>query len=260
MKKTFLTGAAMLFTVAAFAAEANLNDANIWAHPKASNPEAGILEIKGPGQLRAKAARFQIDPNATYRISGEVRKAPGADTKLILAGYVLYDKDQKEIQTVHIRVINGTRTMLAEDAKAGATTLKVKNAVRWPKNNSAVAFNAGPLPNRELADYTAVAKEGTAWVVTLKTPLAKDYKAGTKVWVQAPGAHFSIANVKQPTDEWQKFEAVVKGVGINKVENGKFWPGTAYAEPMIMPNWHWGKGCQDLKVQIRNFKVEKVSK
>jgi hypothetical protein len=150
--------------------------------------------------------------------------------------------------------------MLAEDAKAGATTLKVKNAVRWPKNNSAVAFNAGPLPNRELADYTAVAKEGTVWVVTLKKPLAKDYKAGTKVWVQSPGAHFSIANVKQPTDEWQKFEAVTKGVGINKVENGKFWPGTAYAEPMLMANWYWGAGCQDQKIQLRNIKVEKVSK
>jgi hypothetical protein len=260
MKKSLLTGAAMLFAVAAFSADANLNDAKIWEHPKASNPEAGILEIKGPGQLRAKAARFQIDPNAIYRISGEVRKAPGANTKTFLAGYVLYDKDQKEIQTVHIRVINGTRTTLAEDAKAGATTLKVKNAVRWLKTNASVAFNAGPLPNRELADYSTVVKEGTAWIVTLKKPLAKDYKAGTKVWVQSPGAHFSITYVTQPNDEWQKFQAVTKGVGINKVENGKFWPGTAYAEPMLMPNWYWGKGSQDQKVQIRNLKVEKVSK
>lgn len=260
MKKTLLTGAAMLFAAAAFTADANLNDAKTWAHRKATNPEAGILEVQGPNQLRAKAARFQVDPNAIYRISGEVRQAPGATTKTFLAGYVLYDKDQKEIQTVHIRVINGTRTMLAEDAKAGATTLKVKNAVRWPKTNASVAFNAGPLPNRELADYSAVAKEGTVWVVTLKKPLAKDYKAGTKVWVQASGAHFSITFVTQPNNEWQKFRAVTKGVGINKVENGKFWPGTVYAEPMLMTNWYWGEGSQNQKVQLRNIKVEKVNK
>lgn len=258
MKKTLFTGAMMLLAAATFAAGANLNDAKTWATPKVKSPSAGILEMQGPGQHRAKAARFKIDPNKKYRISGEVRKAPGADTKLFLAGFVLYDKDLKEIRTIDIRVISGTRTVLVGEAKAGATTVKVKNAVRWPKSGAAIAFNAGPLPNRDLALYKAVKKEGMNWIITLNAPLKKTYKAGTKIWVQSSGAHFSIASVAQPGAEWTKFSVDTKGVGINRVDRGKFWPGTAYAEPMMMSNWNWSPAGKKFKVQVRNFKVEEV--
>ena len=256
MKLSLFAGLLLLAT-AAFTADADLNDAKSWNGGK--NPEPGILEFQGPGKFDAKAAKFKVDPNTKYRISGEIRQAPGATSTLFLTGFTLLDKDQQVIMPVHIRVIKGTKTQLTEDAKAGATTIKVKNAVRWPKKdlNPAVAFNAGTYPNRDLADYVDAKKEGTAWVITLKAPLKKDYKAGTKVCVQAPGAYFYAANVQKPKEEWVKFSGIIQGIPAEETKN-QFWPGTVYAVPMILINWNWGPDNKKFKSQIRNFKVEIV--
>lgn len=258
MKHTIFVGA-MLLTAAAFAADINYADAKLWGNRNVTNPEANVLQVQGPTYVVAKTDKIKIDPAAKYRLTAEVRKAPGAKSPLFIAGFQLFDKDGKEIKTVDIRVIRGTATVLAADAKAGDKTIKVKNAVRWPKNAS-VAFNVGKLPNRDHVGYTTAEKSGSEWIVNLRTPLKKDYKANTKVWVQSAGAHFTFMSTNKLTDNWQKITSnTIQGIYGATEDFGnikKFWPGAVSYKLLLMPNWGWGAGNKEFKSQIRNIKIE----
>lgn len=259
MKHSIFAGA-MLLTAAAFAADIDYADAKVWKHPRATNPEPGVLEVQAPNYIVAQTEKIKIDPTAKYRITAEIRKAPGANTKSFIAGFQLFDKDGQEIKTVDIRVIRGTATVLAADAKVGDRTVKVKNAVRWPKNAS-IAFNVGKLPNREHVMYKAAAKSGNEWIVNLHAPLKKEYKAGTKVWVQSAGAHFTFMAHAKPSEQWQKIASntIYGFYGVNEEIGAlkKFWPGAAYYKLLIMPNWAFAdKDHRQFKTQLRNIKIE----
>ena len=261
--KKILICSAMLLTGISFAADAGfagLNDAAAWKNRSISAGKNGAaMEVIRPGMLVFPQA-VKIDPSKKYRFSGEVRKAPDAPSALFLAGFILYDKDNKQIMTQHIRYIPGTLTELAADAKAGDTTVKIKNGARWnTKGAHFVAFNAGTYPNRELSEQIkSIKRTGNIWIVTLSKPLTKSYKAGTKVQIQASGAHFTPASVAMPDSNWKKFSFEVRGVDAVVQRNiTKFWPGTVSFKPMILSNWNWGSPDRaKLKTQLRNFKVE----
>ncbi|MBR2439720.1 MAG: hypothetical protein IKB25_05960 [Lentisphaeria bacterium] len=264
MKKVLICSALLLAGVS-FAADAGLtglNDAAAWKKAAmTAGKDGAAMEVVRPGMLEFPQA-VKIDPAKKYRFSGEVRKSPDAPTGMFLAGYVLYDKDNKQIMTQHIRAIAGTMTELAAAANAGDTTVKIKNGARWnTKGAHYVAFNAGTYPNRDLSEQIKnVQRTGNVWTVTLTKPLKKAYKAGTKVQIQASGAHFSPVNIAKPDGTWKKFSFDIQGVDTVVQRNStKFWPGAVSFKPMIMPNWNWASPDKNkMKTQFRNFKVEIV--
>lgn len=266
MKKTMILGAMLLagmVNAADPAGTVNWNEQNIWKSTKIkAGTDGAALEATTPCLVESSVL-IPVHEKAEYRFSGEVRKAKGAPSALFLAGFILYDKDKKTIQPQHVRVIRGTDTVLAEEAKAGDHFIKIRNGARWTaKTYHYAAFNAVQLPNRDLSPdvISAVKREGQTWTVSFGKPLQKSYPAGTKVRIQASGAYFYVGSL-MPADEWTAFGKTVKGVSKDSVNNNQFsdqfWPGTAYIAPMMMPNWNWGSPEKNqLKTQIRNLRLE----
>lgn len=237
----------------------NLNDVALWEKNRHLTCTAdGSFQIQTPTMVQLKEL-FPVNPDATYCFTGEIKKSKDAPSARFLAGFLLYDKDKKVIDMVHVNVIRGTLTALAEPVKAGDSVIKIENGGRWTANTAYhAAFNAGPLPNRDISAgaIAAVKREGTSWSVSLNKPLQKNYPKGTKVQIQCHGGYFYSA-IETPSDQWKRFGKTIKGVSRNSIEATQFWPGTAYMKPMMMPNWDWqNPDMKNLKTDIRNLKLE----
>lgn len=237
----------------------NLSDAALWEKNRQMTCAAdGSFQVQTPTMVQLKEL-FPVNPDTTYCFTGEIRKSKDAPSARFLAGFLLYDKDKKVINPVHVNVIRGTLTALAEPVKAGDSLIKIESGGRWTANTAYhVAFNAGPLPNRDISDgtITAVKREGTFCSVTLSKPLQKNYPKGTRIQIQSRGGYFYSA-IEMPSDQWKKFGKSIKGVSRNSIQATQFWPGTAYIKPMMMPNWNWNSpDMKNLKTDIRNLKLE----
>lgn len=104
----------------------NWNEQNVWKSTKIKADGGAALEATTPCLVESSVL-IPVHEKAEYRFSGEVRKTKGAPSALFLAGFILYDKDKKTIQPQHVRVIRGTDTVLAEEAKAGDHFIKIRN-------------------------------------------------------------------------------------------------------------------------------------
>lgn len=251
-----IAGALLLVGALCSAEIIDLNSPDFWKNKNVAAGNSGAaLEISKPSKITGKEM-FEIKPNALYRVSGEIRKAPDAPTALFCPGFVLYDKDKREIHNYFIHVTPGTDTTLAEDASAGDSSIQIINGVRWTKKGGYAAFNDNPLPNRELSPLiSSIKRQGTYWIVSFKKPLNKDYKAGTKVKHHSAGSFFTPVSVRKPSEEWTSFKAEIRGVSNDVERKGMFWPGSVYMTPMALVNWDWSSKTL-LKTQIRNFKIE----
>lgn len=264
MKKTILavTAVCAMFSAVVTAQDTcvNINKREGW-HSGQVLPGTGDVSFsfKNPGMFRSKEM-IKIDPAKKYGFTGEIRKNPNAPTNHFYPGFELFDKDKKLILGCYVYTIKGTDTTLAKAAKAGESVISIKNGARWvAKPYHIVAFNAGPLPHREFGgdSIKEVKRVGNVWNVTLKTPLKKDYPAGTKVRVHSNGAYFYVDSLA-PGDTWKTFgtKKTIQGVAKDRVENGKFWPGTVHARPFVQANWNWQAADRNkFETALKNVKA-----
>ena len=177
----------------------------------------GFRITAGKGQvLFFSAKRMPVDLKKKYMVSCEYRLAPGAKSSdHFYVAPVCYDKNGKMLEVAPQYCIVGTDTVLAAAAKKGDKILKVKDGQKWQKNWYA-AFNTkkdySDLPNTALVRIGAIVKKGDVWEVELKTPLAKDYPAGTAVRNHRSGATYRYLLYTVPKAEWQKTSKVFSGV------------------------------------------------
>mgnify|MGYP003056749143 CR=1 FL=1 len=241
----------------------NWNEQNVWKSTKIkAGTDGAALEATTPCLVESSVL-IPVHEKAEYRFSGEVRKAKGAPSALFLAGFILYDKDKKTIQPQHVRVIRGTDTVLAEEAKAGDHFIKIRNGARWTaKTYHYAAFNAVQLPNRDLSPdvISAVKREGQTWTVSFGKPLQKSYPAGTKVRMHRAGSGWTYcAAANKPLSvEWTTFTGKIKGSGFHR-KGGEFYdrfrPGTRLVVPALTLR---NTGKEPVKVFFRNLKLEEM--
>ena len=236
MKKSFIIGAMLLATAAAYTADQviDLSTPAAWnGKYMTAGKDAGTLSVKVGAHATGKNL-YPIDGKHTYSFSGSVYSPAGKFAGATYPGFLFYDKDKKLIsQTIAVSAPKST-TELVEDVKAGSNTLKIKANKQWKAlGHYWVGFNVqeGKLC-RDISNSTikAVTTEGDVTTVTLKAPLKKSYTAGTKVRIQMSGSYFY-------TDIVRKVDATEKKFAAKSYKQNQFWVEAAYISPMILVNW-----------------------
>ena len=198
------------------------------------NPSADIVSTWAPDveyyngkyyMYYSLTRAFGSSASAIGRVSADSVMGPYSGDRVILSSVngggpncidpeLFYDKDGKWIHGMEACPVSGTLTELAAPAKKGDRIIKLKDASKWQKRPSNIAFHAkadeSDLPNRDLSPYvTSVEQMDGVWEVTLRTALRKSYEAGTLCRQQSGSPFHYIrlgANLK---DEWSTFSAVI---------------------------------------------------
>ena len=240
-----LCGAAALIAGVLSAQEAEVKDfvANpaLWQQkaPYIQKTDDGLL-IKGRAMLTAP--KFTIDPEKEYSLQLVV-SAKHAENKAswVLAGYDVFDKNGRQITSSHVGAINGTLTIVAEDAPKGATVVKLKDGSKYRKGSAVLAFDAkedfSDLPNFNISSSVkSIAKQGDVWEITLVSPLKKDIKAGTPVREHGQAGYLYVASPGVKAEPVSK-TGTVKGIAASGWGGGKWPAGAATARFLILVDW-----------------------
>ena len=260
MKKTFIMGAMLLAAAAAYAADEiiDLSTPAAWTSKNvAAGKDAGTLSVKIGTQIVAKKM-IPVDEKHTYNFSGTVCFPEGKSAGSTYVGFLLYDKDKKFIGQINADFVKNSTTELTEDAKKGSNILKIKANKQWRAyGHYRIGFNVqdGKLC-KDLYNgaIKSVKTENGIMTVTLKSKLAKDYAAGTKVRIYKTGSYFYTHIIPVKNAE-NKFGRALK--------QKQFWTETAYISPMILVNWAVAKNAdrknletiyKDLKLTVKKIK------
>jgi len=179
-------------------------------------------------------------------------KSAGAAPGLIYFGYAPLDKKKQGIGSYHVLCAAGTETTLAEPCKKEDTVIKVTTGSKWKTGiHYCVAFEADDsgqftdLPNRKVTGLgvTRVENQGDCWAVHLKRKCGRSCPAGTKVREQQASNTFlyNAASRKPAGMEWTQFTGRIKGVAKTGIPVNQWWPGTKYAQILILANFNQGK-------------------
>ena len=201
-----------------------------------------------------------VDPKKTYVLTSYMRSL---DPKQPASGYMglyMFDKNKKLIAYNQVAVIKGTESELVVPAAKGSKEIIIKKNPKCLKlKHWAVAFNAkdkyADLPSYDLSPRGKEMKvDGDKIKLTLRSPLKKAYKAGTKVRMHSPwGAPFYWGAQGWMPGEWKKFTVTMTGIAPYGVSNKKFWKGTKYVKPFIwFGNWN-RKPKKDARLLVDDF-------
>lgn len=191
-----------------------------WQDGKA-RMENGALFVTGDFSLTYSKDFIPVTPGKKYEISGEFRITGNFPGKLPLLyfGFVPYTADGREISHAAIgTAMPPALAILTEDVKKGDKVLKIKisNAADWKLlGHGMLAFNAkadcSDLPNMDLSpffDLNNCKLENGVYTIALKSPMTKDYPAGTVVRQHRSGNMFVYAGWGNNSD-WMKFSIPV---------------------------------------------------
>ena len=263
MTKKTLLFAALFLTCAVFAKEVYKAEASDLYPPTSFAFADGVFRAPG-GRVWVNSKKvLAVDPAKKYVISGEFRFL-GTPPRSFSVGFMPMTEKGRPIPPVSIHAVPGTETVLAAEAKAGDTVIKVSDAEKW--NNKlpvcAVVFDAkekfADLPNYAFAATKpgSIKKNGGVWEIELTKPLAKGYAAGTRVRQHLFGGTYIYAVSKYGKfgAEWQKYTGTVTGVTESTRSDKAFWPATAKVRMVILTSG----GKEDSVLEFRGLKVEEM--
>lgn len=209
--------------------------------------ENDVFVCRGSSVTLLSDKAFAVDPTKKYRLSGTFRARPGAEPSVFCFGYAPYDAMDVRIITAAVNRIPDTETELAEEAKAGDTVLKIKDASKWDRDGDSrvVSFNVNAdfsdLPNRDFADTVPgkITQMNDLWEVALKTPLKNGYTQGTRIRQQTHRGGIYIytgAGERKTSEGWQTFSGTITGFANSGMTAVQWWPGTCFARVLILAN------------------------
>lgn len=223
----------------------------------------GVLHLKGD-QRPWSAATFEVDPTATYTLSGEFRAAPGTEPATLYFGFTQFNKGRL-INSPPVNVVNHTQTTLAKDVAAADCAVAVASPRGWRPDAGYIAvFGAkgdfSDLPNYRFtkACVTNIARnaDGSATLL-FDRPVGIAGRAGEGVRAHCHGGNYHYAgcwNIPS-TREWTNIVGRVKGVSTFGLPYDKWWHGAEKAGVLILANYRGGK---DAHLEVRNLKVVKT--
>ncbi len=226
---------------------------------------AKAVEAKGNIRIRTKKM-VEIDPAKTYRLSAQVRVAPGAEAGRFYMGLIPCDAKGRRIGPENVTNVGKSETQLANEVKVGDVVIVIKDGANWKdKGVFAIAFEVdesgklADLPNRSVVSVKSVEKQedGTA-KVTLTGKMKKAYPAGTAVRQHMFGGMYmySLAgNAPVPAD-WKTFSAVIKGEAAKGVSSKQWWKDTRKTSIVVLANY---RGSEKNALLLKDVKLEEVS-
>ena len=256
-----MIGAALLTAFGMLGAQeapAELNSVNDWNKNARITEADGVINVKNNTGLYSKK-KFVIDPAKKYTLKLTCRAVNienEGDKSQVFAGFSVFDKKGRILNSFNCCVVPGTMTEVVEDAPKGATVVKVKDASKFRKLygtlNADAKEDLSDLPNFNMLGYTtAFEKKDDAWEITLLKPLARPLKAGTMVRQHSRGGYLYTAGWKMVGKEWVTLSGSISGIKKG-FWTGKFWPeGAAKAQVVILANWQ----KKNLETQIKDISI-----
>ena len=207
--------------------------------------------------LRSKKA-FVPAEDKTYTLSMDVKRVSETEKNpTILFGFEGLDANGKPIPVYTYQFIPNTFTEVVADAKAGDTTLVIKDGKKWRGKSSDYRVVAdaqedlSDLPNTNTIGngVKSVVKDGENYVITLFKPLQKDIAKGTKIREHLAGGYFYVnPSVKINTDNVYRVKGVITGINKNGIMSKT--KGFPYGVPqwriVILANWNRSKSGLEL--------------
>ena len=224
---------------------------------------ADALTIKGKSVIVYSRKAVKVDPAKKYRLSMDVRY-PGEPVNSLFTGFVPFAKNGRLITSASINTYANSGTELAEDAKAGDTVLKLKNAQKWLNStpSSGIAFNVkddfSDLPNYEvlLIKKGSIRKAGEVWELELVKPLTKAYPAGCKVRQHIYAGTYLYSKIARKLDakNWVNVSGEITGIQKCTRSDKTFWPATDSVRVLIMTS----SSSPESVLEVKNIKLEEV--
>lgn len=216
-------------------------------------------KVEGEGSFHGKKRNIwafspgfiEFDPAKTYQLSAWL-KSIGTEKSTCYIGLAMYTARKQSIQRPNVTIQKGTITELAAAVKAGDRVLKIKDCSKWNTEKlrmTQVAFGANEdysdLPNFNVSNLAfRLIKKGAIYELFLRSPIKRDYPAGTKIRQHYAGGgyQYCAASDKTAPKRWTKYSAVVKGLAKYGAPDNQFWPGTKYVKIVVILNYKAPKG------------------
>ncbi len=255
-----MMGAALLAAFGMLSAQeppASLSKAADWAKSANITDGDGVIVVKK--NTRLLSVKFDIDPSKKYTLKLSCRAAnieKDGDRSTIFAGFILFDKNGREMNCYHCCVVPDTMTEVAEDAPKGAKVIKLKDCSKFAKKYGVVVADAkadlSDLPNYNFLGYIAdFANKDGVWEVSLLYPLTRPVKAGTVVREHMRGGYLYTAGVKTAGKDWITMSGTITGTSKGSW-TGRTWPvGAVKAQVVILANWN----NKNLETQFKDISL-----
>jgi hypothetical protein len=195
----------------------------------------------GYAQL-SSIANILVNPSVRYSFSGAVKASHAVAGNMVIPYVKMYDIDELPINAGNRVIFDNTLTTLASPANAGDTILNLTSGLGWKQNldpeymrhigfggyansyGKIYDFNATDAYTQEIAAYNSIIGNQ----ITLLSPLAKGYAAGTAVgnMSASDGNGTYVMNgssggifVATPDTKWTKFSGVFGGEAPAKLHS-----------------------------------------
>ena len=182
---------------------------------------------------------IEIDPTKTYELSGFFKTADGTEARTLF-GLRQYTADKTHIDLLAAKVVPGTMTELAEDAKPGDETVTV-NSTGWTAERlHAIAFDVkadrSDLPNNDSLPITDYEVTDGKTKLILRKPVKHDHAAGTPV---RQHRYIDPESMQVEADgQWRRFSLTIGGQSpLGEPKDEQFWHNTRYVRVCLMPNF-----------------------
>ena len=253
----FFTAVCVLSSLALCAEVTNF-DSTMWKYftsrPKFEGTKITAMTNVG---LNSKKT-FTAEEGKTYTLSMDVKRVSESEKNpTILFGFEGLSKEGKPLPVYSYQFIPNTFTEVVADAKAGDTTLVIKDGKKWRGKSSDYRVVAdaqedlSDLPNTNTIGngVKSVVKDGENYVITLFKPLQKDIAKGTKIREHLAGGYFYVnPSVKINTDNVYRVKGVITGINKNGIMSKT--KGFPYGVPqwriVILANWNRSKSGLEL--------------
>lgn len=222
----------------------------------------GVIHLKGD-QRPWSAATFDVDPAATYTISGEFRAAPGTEPATLYFGFTQFNKGRL-INSPPVNAVCQTQTTLAKDVTPGDLAIEIAKSRNWKKDEGCFVVLGAKGDYSDLPNYrftkpciTNIVRraDGSATLLFAK-PVGVSGKAGEGVREHQHGGNYHYAgcwNIPS-TREWTNIVGRVKGMSQHGLPYDKWWHGAEKAGILLLANYRGGK---DAHLEVRNLRVVK---
>lgn len=223
----------------------------------------GVIHLKGDQRLWG-SKRFDIDPGATYTVSGEFRASPGTAPATLYFGFAQFNGGRL-VNSMPVNVVPRTQTKLVKDVSPDDLTVEIASPRGWSTGEGCIAvFGAEPdfsdLPNYRYTKpcFTNILRraDGSA-VLQFPKRVGVSAKAGEGVREHRHGGNYHYAGCLNipSTREWTNITGRVKGISPYGLPYGKWWRGAEKACVLLLANY---RGGEDSHLEVRDVKVVKT--
>ena len=206
--------------------------------------EDGTLLLDAKGIIRSRE-NLKLDPAKSYQLSFDYKLAPESRPVQLITAVDAISPSGRRIFGFQVCGAPGSETELTAEAKPGDRILKVKDTSKWPnaippRVATFLAFNAkadgSDLPSTDMSSF--IEKYTPEGEITLKTPLAKGYPAGTPVRIHLDRASFGTGTrYLRPMQEWRTLKVVIMPPAPDGTFSAdRWWPGTDRIGILLQPS------------------------